>query len=76
MKSKNNMMKEEDYFSMEHENDENQEKQDAIGAASPESSEKPTDELAKKTESEDQTFLHSREKEKNEEGKEIKEEVP
>ena len=63
---------EEDYFSMEHENEGNQENQDAIGAASPESSEKPTDESAKKTESEDQTSIHSREKEKIEEEKKSK----
>ena len=64
---------EECYFSMEHENEENQENQDAIGAASPEHSEKPADESDKKAESEDQTSIHSMEKEKAEEEKKLKE---
>ena len=61
---------EEDYFSMEHENienDEEQENQDVTGAAAPESSEKQADGTAKKTESGDNTSIHSREKEKDEE---------
>ena len=61
-----------DYFSVEPvdiENDEKKEDQDVTGAAAPGSSELPADESAKKSESGDNTSIHSREEEEEEEKK-------
>ena len=61
-----------DYFSVEPvdiENDEKKEDQDVTGAAAPVSSELPADETAKKSESGDNTSIHSREEEEEEEKK-------
>ena len=59
---------EDDYFSMEHDNIEKKE-EDVTGATDPESSEKPADETAKKTESGDNTSIHCREEKEEEEKK-------
>ena len=68
-----------DYFSVEPvdiENDEKKEDQDVTGAAAPESSELPADETAKKSESGDNTSIHSREKEEEEEEKKSEKKSP